>query len=236
MLADGALDVADDGAGRVVEELDTDLGDVTAGARAAQNLDNLGKLDRCGLLGKRRRRASSWVRKSVHGHVASRALLRPNGQRSRHGWSTQASTVAHRPPTNTRAARARRESRTGVREPMRSRASAAPCRRVRSPGDSRRKSSHIRAQHRPRSPLSPVHEHQQTRAYHGVDKQKDADGTAARSSLLRRISKKVPSLDRYFLTRHQRSPRGRLTGVRFAPWSRLRHTGRDVCAPSGGMR
>ncbi len=45
VLANGALDVADDGAGRVVHELDADLGDSSAGSSAAENLDNLGEVN-----------------------------------------------------------------------------------------------------------------------------------------------------------------------------------------------
>lgn len=46
VLSDGALDVPDDRTGRVVHELDANLGDTTAGTSAAENLDNLGELDR----------------------------------------------------------------------------------------------------------------------------------------------------------------------------------------------
>eukprot|EP00002_Diphylleia_rotans_P034467 TRINITY_DN7409_c0_g1_i2.p1 TRINITY_DN7409_c0_g1~~TRINITY_DN7409_c0_g1_i2.p1 ORF type:complete len:123 (-),score=18.86 TRINITY_DN7409_c0_g1_i2:55-423(-) len=44
-LADGALDVADDGAVGVVEEVDADLGDATTGAGAAEALCDAGELD-----------------------------------------------------------------------------------------------------------------------------------------------------------------------------------------------
>ena len=42
---DGALDVADNRTGVVVEELNTDLGHTTTGASAAKNLGDLGVLD-----------------------------------------------------------------------------------------------------------------------------------------------------------------------------------------------
>ena len=44
MLADGALDVADDGARGVLEELHANLGDTTTRAGAAEDLGDLGKL------------------------------------------------------------------------------------------------------------------------------------------------------------------------------------------------
>lgn len=44
VLADGALDVADDGARGVLEELHANLGDTTARASAAEDLGDLGKL------------------------------------------------------------------------------------------------------------------------------------------------------------------------------------------------
>merc|ERR1719409_1856965 len=45
-LAHGALDVADDGAVRVVDELDADLGHVARVARAAEHAVDLRELDR----------------------------------------------------------------------------------------------------------------------------------------------------------------------------------------------
>jgi hypothetical protein len=42
--ADSTNDVADNGAGHVVNELDADLGDATAGTGAAENLSDTGKL------------------------------------------------------------------------------------------------------------------------------------------------------------------------------------------------
>lgn len=45
VLANWALDVADDGAGGVVHELDADLGHATAGAGAAENAGDLDELD-----------------------------------------------------------------------------------------------------------------------------------------------------------------------------------------------
>ena len=44
-LADGSLDVTDDGPGRVVEELDADLRHVTGVAGAAEYTVDLGELD-----------------------------------------------------------------------------------------------------------------------------------------------------------------------------------------------
>ena len=46
VLPDGSLDVPDDRTGRVVHELDANLSNTTAGTSAAENLDNLGELDR----------------------------------------------------------------------------------------------------------------------------------------------------------------------------------------------
>jgi hypothetical protein len=45
VLADRALDVADDGAGLVVHELDTALGDTTTGAGTAKDTGDLDELD-----------------------------------------------------------------------------------------------------------------------------------------------------------------------------------------------
>jgi len=45
VLPDWALDVTDDGAGRVVHELDADLGDTTTGSGPAEDLDDLCELD-----------------------------------------------------------------------------------------------------------------------------------------------------------------------------------------------
>lgn len=44
-LMQHARDSPDDRAGRVVHELDADLGDTSTGSGAAENLDNLGELD-----------------------------------------------------------------------------------------------------------------------------------------------------------------------------------------------
>jgi len=44
-LADGSLDVADDGAGGVVQELNADLSDTTTRAGAAEALGDAGKLN-----------------------------------------------------------------------------------------------------------------------------------------------------------------------------------------------
>lgn len=45
VLADGALDVTDDGTGGVVDELNTDLSHTSSGAGSSKNLDDLSKLD-----------------------------------------------------------------------------------------------------------------------------------------------------------------------------------------------
>lgn len=55
VLTDGALDVTDDATALVVDELNANLGDTTAGAGAAENLGNLSELDgglgvHCGVL------------------------------------------------------------------------------------------------------------------------------------------------------------------------------------------
>lgn len=46
VLPDGTLDVSDDRTGRVVHELDANLGDTTTGTGTTEDLDNLGELDR----------------------------------------------------------------------------------------------------------------------------------------------------------------------------------------------
>lgn len=43
VLSDWALDVSDNGSGRVLEELNSDLGDTTSGTGSTQNLDDLSK-------------------------------------------------------------------------------------------------------------------------------------------------------------------------------------------------
>jgi hypothetical protein len=44
LLPDGSLDVTNDGAGGVVHELDTDLGDTTTGTSPSENLPNVQNL------------------------------------------------------------------------------------------------------------------------------------------------------------------------------------------------
>jgi hypothetical protein len=46
VLTDGTLDVSDDRTGLVVNELNADLSDTTTGTGAAENLDDLGQLNR----------------------------------------------------------------------------------------------------------------------------------------------------------------------------------------------
>ncbi len=46
VLTDGTLDVSDDRTRLVVNELNTDLSDTTTGTGAAENLDDLGQLNR----------------------------------------------------------------------------------------------------------------------------------------------------------------------------------------------
>lgn len=43
VLSDWALDVSDNGSGRVLQELNSDLGDTTSGTGSTQNLDDLSK-------------------------------------------------------------------------------------------------------------------------------------------------------------------------------------------------
>ncbi|RUS25545.1 hypothetical protein BC938DRAFT_471993 [Jimgerdemannia flammicorona] len=45
VLADGALNVADNGTGGVVHELDADLSDATTGAGATEDLGDLGEFN-----------------------------------------------------------------------------------------------------------------------------------------------------------------------------------------------
>lgn len=49
-LSDGALDVSDDGAAGIVQELDADLDHVTSAAGSAENLVHLGHLYTSGVL------------------------------------------------------------------------------------------------------------------------------------------------------------------------------------------
>ncbi|KAA8917770.1 hypothetical protein TRICI_000078 [Trichomonascus ciferrii] len=46
VLTDWALDVSDNGSGFVVDEFNSDLGDTTSGTGTAEDLDDLGELDR----------------------------------------------------------------------------------------------------------------------------------------------------------------------------------------------
>lgn len=45
IFTDGALDVADNGTGLVVNEFDTNLSDTTTGTGTTENLDNLGQFN-----------------------------------------------------------------------------------------------------------------------------------------------------------------------------------------------